>query len=100
MMQRAASVRALCIGISAVFQEVSRTFQIVPVMLPDEHQGEILFREPACFNQQLQRTIVIRRVRVVHDLDVIRICASLKQEARHFRVMRLARTQVCVRRRA
>jgi hypothetical protein len=55
---------------------------VVPVVFADEHQREVLRRDPARLDQELHRVVVVALGRVIHRLHVVRVGSPLEQQAR------------------
>ena len=78
------------IHVDAPFEQPLHAVVVVPVVLANQHQREILVRQPARLHQQLHRPVVVGLGGVIDRLFVVGIGAALEQQTRQLRVMRHA----------
>ena len=82
------------VGVGAVLEQVFGTLVVVPVVLSNQHEHEVLFGELAGFHQDLHGAEVVGFRRVIHGLFVVWIGTPLDEQTGQRRVVRHARRPV------
>jgi hypothetical protein len=81
------AVESLEIGVGTVLEQIPDTLVVVPVVLPDQHEREVLGSDAPGLHDELQGRAVVALRRVIDDLLVVGVRASLEEQAGQLGVM-------------